>query len=44
MEGDSWIGMHLRAVNESREAKCWFVTTIHDGARVDHSSVAEVGA
>lgn len=42
MEGDSWIGMHLTAVNESKEAKCWFVTAIHDGAVVDPSSVTEV--
>lgn len=43
MEGDSWIGMCVTAVNESKRAKCWFVTTIHDGAAVDCSSVTEVG-
>lgn len=43
MEGDSWIEVHLRAVNESKEAKYWFVTTIHDGATVGPSSVTEVG-
>lgn len=42
MEGDSWIGMRLTAVNESG-AKCWFVTSVHDGAAVDPSSVTEVG-
>lgn len=42
MEGSSWIGMHLSAVNESKGEK-WFVTSIHDGAAVDPSSVTEVG-
>lgn len=37
MEGDSWIGMHMTAVNESKGAECWFVTAIQNGAAVDPS-------